>query len=59
MRGTTGGKADILPYVEGQGGRLLSTRSHAAALEVAFSLAVQIPSRHRVRLTFIILVTIF
>jgi protease II len=37
MRETTGGKADILLYVEGKGGhQLLGTRSHIAALEVAF-----------------------
>ena len=37
MRETTGGKADILIYVEGKGGhQLLGTRSHIATLEVAF-----------------------
>jgi oligopeptidase B len=37
MRETTDGKADILLYVEGQGGhQLLGTRSHIAALEAAF-----------------------
>jgi oligopeptidase B len=37
MRETTGGKADILLYVERKGGhQLLGTRLHIAALEVAF-----------------------
>jgi protease II len=37
MREMTGGKADILIYVEGKGGhQLLGTRSHIATLEVAF-----------------------
>jgi hypothetical protein len=37
MRETTDGKADILLYVEGQGGhQLLGTRSHIVALEAAF-----------------------